>query len=160
MGKGVPGKKKTYQKKNYESDCSSSDTSANIYHSMLMSEAWNKLSSKQRVLYLVCKDRLYAQKTKYSPDPNDQTKFYLNRALWLKDYELYPPSNEAGFYKDMGALIEYGFIKCIESGATSRTKNIYQYSDKWKLFGTPYFKIMPNEMSGYLLNRKKKENKS
>ena len=127
---------------------------------MMVSEAWKKLSSKQKVLYLACKDRLYSQKTKYSPDPNDKTKFYFNRTIWLNDYNLYPTTNEAGFYKDMGALIEYGFIKCIESGATSRTKSIYQYSDKWQLFGTLEFKIMPSEMSGHLLNKKKKENKN
>ena len=82
-------KKQKYKKKSYESDCSCSDTSANIYHSMLKSKAWKDLSAKQQSLYLVCKDQVYAQKTQYKPDPDDPSKFYMNRYVWLYDYELY-----------------------------------------------------------------------
>ena len=46
------GKARPYEKKPYESDCAKSDTSANIYMSMLMSPAWMDLTPKQQQLYV------------------------------------------------------------------------------------------------------------
>lgn len=124
-------KKQQYQKKSFESDLSSNDTSANIYMSMLLSPAWQDLSSKQKELYLCCKAQYYGQSGKRAVDNTDNTKFYLNKALWCGVYKVYSNSNQNSFYKDIGVLIEHGFIKRLESGKITRTKNRYQYSNKW-----------------------------
>lgn len=55
-------RKMPYRKKPFESTGVSSDTSANIYMSMIMSVAWRQLSSNQKVLYVYCKAQYYAEK--------------------------------------------------------------------------------------------------
>lgn len=145
-------KKDRYIKKSYESTGISSDVSSNIYQSMVTSLAWKQLSSRQKVLYMYCKLQHYAQKNK--PDPDDRTKFFLNQHKWLKEYELYPSSNLGAFYRDMEKLIEFGFIRCVHAGSSSRTKNVYQFSDKWRLYGTDLFEIIPTEMTGRMLRKR------
>jgi hypothetical protein len=136
-------KKKPYEKKKFESTGTSSDISANIYLSMLMSKAWGELTAKQRELYLYCKMQFFAEKLK--PIKNNRNSFTMNTAKWHDLYGLYTRKN--GFYKDMTALIEHGFIRCLECGAFSRTKSIYEFSDKWQKYGTPEFEILPYEMT-------------
>lgn len=136
------GKKfKKYEKKKFESTGTSSDTSSNIYESMLLSAAWLSLSATQQVLYITCKSQYYSEKQK--PNGNRE-QFTMNKYKWLTKYQLYTNSNSAGFYRDMGELINKGFIKCVYCGANSRTKSIYQYSDKWQLYGTDSF-FIPNK---------------
>ena len=67
-------KKTKYEKKTFESDCSSSDVSANIYLSMLTSPAFMDLSNGQKVLYLYCKSQYYAEKK--APNPGNAGKLY------------------------------------------------------------------------------------
>lgn len=148
MGKNTV-KTKKYNPRNFESDPSligrNYDTSANVYHSMLLSPAWKDLTSKQRDLYYVCKDQMYAQKHRPKEDEENgisKTAFYMNRYIWGEQYELYSlGSNEAAFYRDMAALIEHGFIRCVASGRSRKTKSIYDYSDRWRFFGTDSFSI-------------------
>ena len=134
--------KSKYKKKSFESTETSSDTSANIYESMLTSAAWLELSAGQRSLYLICKAQYYAEKTK---PLNDDTCFTMSQSKWADKYKLYSKNNAEGFYRDMGALIEHGFIRCRQGGKAERTKNIYQYSDKWRDYGTSAFSIDMNE---------------
>lgn len=54
MGK----RKQQYKKQSFESTCVSNDTSANIYHSMIVTEAYKSLTPKQAQLYLYCKQQL------------------------------------------------------------------------------------------------------
>lgn len=122
--------KKKYQKKSFESSGASYDTSSNIYQSMLLSTAWNKLSKSQMVLYVYMKSQYYAQKKK--PVPEIPESFYFNQKKWLDKYQLYSLSNKQGFYRDVKALIRYGFIDCLESGKTTKTKNIYKLSSRWQ----------------------------
>ena len=56
--------KKKYKPKSFESTGTSSDVSANIYKSMIMSDAWNDLTN-QRLLYVYCKSCYYGQKDAY-----------------------------------------------------------------------------------------------
>jgi hypothetical protein len=120
-------RKQKYIKKKFESTGTSSDVSANIYQSMMESDAFASLSAPQVRLYLFCKLQYYSQKTK----PNDDnTCFYFNQSKWKSQYKLY--SNNNSFYKDMRALIEKGFIKKIESGKNTRTRSIYQFSNEWQ----------------------------
>ena len=138
-------KYRRYEKKRFESTGESNDTSANIYISMLMSKAWKELSAKQHELYLYCKAQYYAEKKK--PIADNSLSFTMNQSKWRDLYELYTSSNKNSFYRDMNVLIEHGFIRCIYCGSTTRTKSIYEFSDKWQKYGTPAFEILPSEMT-------------
>lgn len=65
-----------YQKKDFESTGATSDTSANIYMSMLLAPAWRELTANQQRLYLYCKAQYYGEKRKpitvECPNGNDQ----------------------------------------------------------------------------------------
>ena len=141
---------KKYQKKPYESDMSTSDTSANIYISMLLSDAWRDLSAQQQRLYIYCKAQLYAEKTKPNNDP---LSFTMNQSKWSCLYRLYDRSNAKGFYRDMSALIAHGFIVCVESGAKNHIKSIYRYSDMWQKWGTADFAVDLNDMTAGMRRR-------
>ena len=143
-------KKPKYQKKPFESDGSTSDTSANIYLSMMLSDAWKTLTAKQKVLYLACKSRFYAEKRK----PNDDALcFTLNQHVWADTLQLYPKTNARAFYRDLAALIEHGFIICVQSGAATRTKSIYRFSDAWQRYGTEAFSVAPTSMTLSMLHK-------
>lgn len=58
--------------------------------------------------------------------------FTMNRSKWCALYRLYEDENHKGFYRDMNALIEKGFIRCVQSGRTDRTKSVYAFSDAWQ----------------------------
>ena len=131
-----------YKKRGFESTGIQSDTSANIYESMLLSKAWQDLSPRQKVLYVVCKSQLYAEKTKPF---GDDSCFTMSRSKWADKYGLYSKSNGTGFYRDMAELIEHGFIRCRQGGKASRTKTVYQLFDKWQDYGTPGFAISMND---------------
>lgn len=138
-------KRKTpYQKKPFESSGASNDTSANLYMSMLLSDAWRALTAQQQRLYLYCKAQYYAEKQKPSSDP---LRFTMNQSKWCSLYGLYEKSNAKGFYRDMAALIENGFVTCAECGAATRTKSIYRFSSMWQKYGTPDFEVSPAEMT-------------
>jgi len=147
--------KKRYEKKPFESSCSSSDTSANIYESMLLSPAWLELKASPKALYVACKSQYYAEKTK--PNSNN-CQFTMNKYKWCDKYKLYTNANSSSFYRDMSALIEKGFIKCIECGFVTRTKSIYQFSDKWQIYGKEGFCILPNEMTVFMQRKANKKN--
>ena len=151
-------KKRVYQKKSFESTGSNSDTSANVYLSMMMSPAWKDLTPRQKVLYYYAKSRLYGQKTaekqslfKQYPDfkapSNVDIFFSLSIGNVTKDAELYSETNLQAFYRDLESLILHGFIRCVACGNIARVKTIYTYSDKWQIWNTPTFKIEPNEMT-------------
>ena len=147
-------KNRPYQKKSFESSGVSSDTSANIYVSMLLSPAWIDLSAQQQRLYLYCKAQYYAEKTKPMGNPE---YFTMNQSKWAELYQIYKRSNAASFYRDMEALIEHGFIRCVECGSTTRTKTIYAYSSLWQQYGTDSFVVPFSDMTSAMIRRKRKE---
>lgn len=152
-------RKRKYSYKLFESANIKNDTSANICLSMLMSEAWQQLSAKQQQLYLYCKAQYYGQRKKDRPQEYDGSLEYFtfNKSKWCDLYGLYSKNDDKGFIRDMSALIEYGFIKCVRQGALQKKKNIYCYSDKWRLYGTDKFEILPSEKTVAMLgNRKQK----
>lgn len=132
----MSNRKRQYQKKPFESTGVSSDTSANIYMSMLTSEAFMSLTASQRVLYLYCKAQHYGEKKKDSDD-----QFTMNRFKWQEKYGLYKKGNEKGFYRDMNRLIEVGLIDCVFCGADSRTKSVYRFSERWQKYGTDEYVV-------------------
>ena len=151
------GKRKTpYQKKTFESAGTSSDTSANVYMSMLLSSAWKDLTANQQRLYVYCKAQFYAEKRKPNSDP---LCFTMNQTKWADLYELYQRNNAAGFYRDMSALIEHGFVSCVECGAVTRTKSIYKFSSMWQKWGSDAFEVTAADMT-VSMRRKGKIKKS
>ena len=133
-----------YQKRPFESTGKSSDTSSNIYMSMLLSPAWMDLTANQQRLYLYCKAQFYAEKQKPDGDP---LAFTMNQAKWAGLYGLYKRNNAAGFLRDMAALIEHGFVVCKVCGALTRTRSVYQFSSMWQKWGQPGFEVLPSEMT-------------
>ena len=126
--------KTTYERKSYETKKPGTKTGepfAAIYSSMLGSAAWEQLSNNARVLYLYMKLQLFGGKRDGLPEG----QFYFNRATYTKTYNLYRNPNQ--FYKDRNLLVYWGFINVIECGRTTRTKNIYQFSDRWQNIDIP-----------------------
>lgn len=132
-------RKKPYVPKPFESTGLSSDTSANIYMSMLTSYAWQKLTKNQQVLYLYCKAQYYAQKDKDKQKPKIaqlsaeefRRCFTMNKSKWCNLYHLYNNGNQGSFAKDMRALVKWGFVELVEEGKNISSCNIYMLSDKW-----------------------------
>lgn len=152
----MSGKRDKYIPKVFESESSflepkkdgskAKDVSANIYISMLQSRAWHNLTGKQKELYLYCKAQYFGEKkTKKQhtttleeingEKPDLSKRFTMNRSKWCECYGLYTENTQKYFYKDIKALQDNGFIKTLESGKTTRTKNIYEFSDKWRELG-------------------------
>lgn len=129
----------------------SGDTSANIYESMLLSPAWMDLKPSAKILYLTCKSQYYAEKKK--PFPDERDTFTMNQHKWCEKYQLYRKDNARGFYRDMTALIEHGFINCEISGANTRTKSVYRFSARWRAYGTESFTVPVAAMTSSM-NRK------
>ena len=170
-------KRKKYTPKKFESDGSPSDTSANIYVSMIHSRAWNELTARQKTLYLYCKIQYYDEKrkpvkyedrnkpkslTKSEYPEHNRTWFTLNQFKWYEKYRLY--TNKNSFYTDIEALIMHGFIFCVECGSytivendkTTYASTIYAFSDKWQKYGTSDFEITLSEMTNAMKKKHKK----
>ena len=127
MGRNT--KKPQYERKAYETRKPGKPTGepfAAIYASMIGSEAWEALTNNAKVLYIYMKLQLFGNRKDHLPEG----QFYFNRATYSKTYNLY--KNQTQFYVDKDLLIKYGFIDEIENGKTTRTKNIYQFSDRWQ----------------------------
>ena len=136
------GRKKKYIPKAFESAGNSSDTSANIYESMLLSPAFQALSKRQRLLYLYCKAQYYG-KRKPAKDYKElnlyqeETCFYMNRAT-IRKYGLYSEKSNGEFYADIKELIAKGFITLeLQGGGNGHTKSVYKFSSKWKEYVPP-----------------------
>ena len=119
------------------------DVSANIYGSMMLSDAWNELTLRQIKLYIACKHQYYAEKKKPdefitveekvdNKEPDLSKRFTMNKSKWCDIYKIYPKSASAIFYKDIVALETLGFIDIIQRGGKSGYKNIYQFSSRWR----------------------------
>lgn len=150
-------RKQAYQKKPFESSGASSDTSANIYDSMLTSPAWIDLTARQKALYVTCKSQYYAERKVLDIDGKTlpQEYFTMNRAKWQERYRLYGKGSENSFYRDMDSLILHGFIDCYFCGAVARQKSIYRFSSRWINYGNSDF-IVPNEVKSISLRNKEK----
>lgn len=126
---GRKASKPQYERKAYETKKPGTPTGepfAAIYSSMIGSEAWEALTNNAKVLYIYMKLQLFGNKKDHLPEG----QFYFNRAIYTKTYNLY--KNQTQFYVDKNLLVKYGFINEVENGKTTRTKNIYQFSDRWQ----------------------------
>lgn len=149
--------KKKNVRKDFESLKPSGDTFARIYKTMVTSEAFKSLSKKQRLLYVYMKMEYYGQPNKNRPDKNKLELFYFNRGIYKNKYELY--TNDGSFYRDRDALIEKGFIDCVRNGLTTRQKSIYRFSNRWRQYGTPYFKKATTDIMSSPMLKKQREMK-
>lgn len=157
------GKRKvSYQPKSFETSGKNSFTS--IYGDMLASEAFRDLTDRQKVLYLYAKSRYYGQTTKAKERlfqaftdltlPGDISTFFsLTAGNVTKDFGLYDKNHLSYFYRDLAELIRHGFIRCVACGAKGKVASIYQYSDKWKKWGTDDFRIERGEMTSAMQKR-------
>lgn len=119
-------KKATYIRKSFEtrkpgSPAATGEKYVGITLTMIQSEAWQNLTGKAVKLYL-------AMRLQYNGE--NENGFYFNRALYQKHFKLY--SNGTQFNKDLQRLIDNGFIDCKERNWTTRTKNLYAFSDRWQ----------------------------
>ena len=113
------------------------ETSANLYESMILSDAWHDLTSKQQVLYMIAKAQYYGKRKPrqdYTEDTFVQGDdcFYLPWRAVNKQYRMYKDTCRSNFVRDMQALVQHGFIVVVMCGKSHRTKNIYKYSDGWR----------------------------
>ncbi len=112
-----------------------------IANDMFTSPAWMDLTKGQQLLYVYMKTQYYGAKA--HPD-GIQERFHFNQGLYSKKLKLY--SNREQFRKDRDALISHGFIKCVEDNATTRKSSVYEFSSKWRLFGTTAFYLSLDEI--------------
>lgn len=134
-------------------ECSPYESKAfvRIFLDMVNSPAFKDLSYKQQLLYFYMKTQ-FCQKDSKKPN-GKHLQFYFNRGLYKNTLELY--SNDGQFRKDRDALIKHGFIICVENGFNTRSKSIYQFSDKWQNYGTEKFILQPNQKTLTLLRKEK-----
>lgn len=136
MGRKQEPKQK-YKPRNFESAIGTGDKSANLYQSMLTSEVFTSLKTRQKVLYVYIKLQLYRSVSKPQDDFEDDSRlkgneiFYFNFGL-AQRYGLYSKTGNHEFYSDMKTLCEKGFIECLASGRSTRSRSIYKLSSKWK----------------------------
>lgn len=148
-------KRAKYQPKPFESSGASSDTSANLYMSMLTSAAFKALTAQQKVLYLYCKSQYYGEK--HHPG-GEADCFYMNQSMWSDLFQLYDKSsNKTGFRRDRDALIEKGFIACVEDGSPTRTKSVYRFSFMWQKYGKEGFCVRDCDKTASMLKKANKK---
>lgn len=116
------------------------DTSAGIYESMLLSEAYKSLTTRQKMLYVYCKAQFWGKRKPgrdYPDNPEVQGDefFYLNLSL-IVNYGLYTRNMGNVFYQDMKVLEQVGFIERVARNKGGKRKAIYKFSDKWKKYDT------------------------
>lgn len=112
------------------------DTSANIFESMLLHPAFQDLSERERLLYVIVKAQRYGKRKpgrdfKDVPELQDENHFYLG---WhdVQKYGIYTDASQSNFYRNMNSLQEHGFIKKHSSGKPHHRRNIWEFSDKWQ----------------------------
>lgn len=108
-------------------DTPNNDFAVRISTTMRKSQAWEELNLGERALYMEFKARF----TIYDDGTDNKNLIEFTRG-GPNGYEKL--LNQRTFYKYVNHLIELGFLKCVESGWTTKTKNIYGFSDKWKVY--------------------------
>lgn len=128
-------RKTIIQNEKWESKKSSGAKFTKICDDMQESDAWKKLTLRQHGLYLFLK-RKYTKKSDGTDNASDlHITDKDKRIIGLSDNTL---------YKDIDALIDYGFIKLIKHGKVVHKPNIYGFSDMWREYGTDKFFIHPS----------------
>ena len=118
------------------------DTFAQIYESVLRSEAFQSLAPRVQMLYIYTRMQEMGKRK-----PNRELKnTMVEEFVKSEDYFFFPSnvaaqytsrynSKQSNLYKDMRTLEEHGFIDIVISGRNTRTKSVYRHSDRWKQYG-------------------------
>lgn len=121
------------------------DPFAPVYLSKRLSQAFKDLTAKQQILLECCELQRTRSFNARKANPDD---FTLSKADWAKgtkehprpnSYELYAATSNERFSKDMAALIEHGFVICIEDGYNTRSKSTYRLIGEWVNWNTARF---------------------
>ena len=134
-------KKNTYKPHSFESAGGKNgkhDTFSALYSSMVHHPAYQSLKPRQMKLYDYCKERLYGFKKPKMDFPNipelqGDTLFYFSLSDAVET-GLYKSSMRREFYNDMQILEEHGLIRKVVSDKAAKKKNIYEFSDRWKIW--------------------------
>ena len=105
---------------------------AKITLDMMQSDAWKALNLRQQALYVNMKAK-YRQKKEHGVITESN---WDNITIPHSEYMQYYGSNKT-FLADIRVLIDVGLIDLKESGRSSRTPNVYAYSDRWKQYRLP-----------------------
>lgn len=146
MGKG----RKRKQPPAWAHDEGGSDHFIMLYDSMLESHAWQDLSPQAQALYTYCVRNSHGQATRDDAQRTggrgDVRLFYMSHGDAV-GFGLYASSDYRGLPRDVDSLIAHGFVDLIWSGQTSRARNIYRLSSRWKKWGTSEFEMPYKYMS-------------
>lgn len=126
-------------KKNYVRDtfasCKDKDTFGSIYESMVLSPAFIELSSREKVMYMLCRVQA-SSKTAKSCIYNHATE---NEREYEKNAFVFPAKHMAKYGIDrsngnklLKQLEEKGFIEKVECNKRQRKINVYRFSIGWK----------------------------
>lgn len=110
-----------------------------IFADLWTSDAFTSLTDKQQALYIDCTLESYGLAS--NDTGRGEEFFYMNGGLRSDKYKRYPRSDSRCFERDIEALIEHGFVDCVQSGFNTRQKNLYKLSDRWHKWGMPDFKV-------------------
>ena len=146
-------KNKRHKAPSFQSSRAGNEKFTPIYDSMLYSTAFKSLTNRQKLLLVYMNSKYGGANAKNHPENNPKA-FYFNRHIYKDELLLY--TNDSHFARDRDALIEKGFIICLDCGVNTRTKAVYRYSDMWQNYGTDRFYIDPKYMTVSLLNKLKK----
>ena len=126
-----------------------------LFYDLLGSEAFHDLTPKQKLLYVYCARESHGRAM--ADHGGDERLFYMNRALRVECHGLYAEGDKRGFERDMQALIEHGFVDCVQSNYKSRERNLYRLSARWNAWGQPSFSIPDEVMTTHMrLERSKR----
>jgi len=106
-----------------------------ICDDMMKAMAWQKLSIRQRGLYLELKRQFVSR----SDGSTTELEIYILHSQFKNNYK-----SKNTLFDDVDQLIENGFIKVVQHGKYARQPNIYGFTDEWKMYNTPEFFIHPN----------------
>lgn len=110
-----------------------------LFYDLLDSEAFHDLTPKQQILLVFCIRESHGRAM--ADNGGDERLFYMNRALRVEKHGLYADTDKRGFERDMAALIEHGFVDCVQSNYRSRERNLYRLSARWNMWGQPAFSV-------------------
>ena len=120
---------------------SSSDHFQPLFSSLMRSAAFKDMRKGARLLLMCCMTEAGGEASRDNVDPDsgvyDERLFYMNRQLYSDVYDLYNPSNGAGFRRDMEDLIDHGFVEQVVRGQGRGIKNLYRPSSKWRKWSKP-----------------------
>ena len=108
---------------------------ADIFLSMVLSDAWANLTGNAVKLYHLMKMQAYSKNKEKNIPKNKRmlgkADFYFNKALIMHAYpNMY--SSMSQFYRDRDCLIENGFIDRIYHSNSPTEKDIFRLSDRWQ----------------------------